>query len=97
MEAAVAVVDLPGGIAALLPHRARTDPAIEAAPGETHELLIGRWRHFGVVSFMKAPSWSSHLLQVRYPETTLQSSTRMLSKKKITQFVHVHTYRAKFL
>ena len=34
--------DLPGGIADLLPHSSRTDPAISASSGETLDLMIGR-------------------------------------------------------
>ena len=39
MVAAAAVVDLLGGIIALLPHLSRVDPAISASLGETFDLL----------------------------------------------------------
>ncbi|XBI55369.1 hypothetical protein VPH35_037208 [Triticum aestivum] len=60
MAAVEAVVDLSGGIGVVLLHPSGMDPAIAASPGETHDLVIGRWRRFGVLfSLLGASSRSS--------------------------------------
>ena len=48
MAAAVAVVDLPGGITYLLPHPSCTDPAVASSLDETLHFVFRRWWHIGV-------------------------------------------------
>jgi hypothetical protein len=49
MAAATAVVYLLGGIVALMLHPSCTYLVDSAAPGEPLILVIGRWRHLGVI------------------------------------------------
>jgi hypothetical protein len=49
MAAVAVVVYLPGGIVALLSHPFHTDLVDGVASGEPLILVIGQWRHLGVV------------------------------------------------